>query len=199
MQGRRKSPSICSATVAWPGCWPPAAGCCLPGTPLPPGTFSLHPCQLAPNAPTVSRLAARLLDPLPLLLPCRTHYVVFDLWTGRWEVLDAAKRGVPQARWGSGGKPCASQAAQSCAGRGHAACRAHAVQRPFLAPLKACPRRRRPALRAGGGAPPPPPPPGADGAPRSADVPAGTLRPAALPPGHPPLLQAQARCSRGQA
>jgi hypothetical protein len=78
--------------------------------------------------------------------------VVFDLWTGRWEVLDAAKRGVPQARWGSGGKPCASQAAQSCAGRGHAACRAHAVQRPFLAPLKACPRRRRPALRA----PPPP-------------------------------------------
>lgn len=33
-----------------------------------------------------------------VVLPAWIHYVVFDLWTGRWEVLDAGRRGVPQVR-----------------------------------------------------------------------------------------------------
>ncbi|EFN52521.1 hypothetical protein CHLNCDRAFT_138925 [Chlorella variabilis] len=39
---------------------------------------------------------SKLLSMQRVVLPAWIHYVVFDLWTGRWEVLDAGRRGVPQ-------------------------------------------------------------------------------------------------------
>lgn len=40
-------------------------------------------------------LATRLHRPFPLRR--RLHYAAFDVWVGRWEVLDARHRGIPQA------------------------------------------------------------------------------------------------------
>ncbi|KAI3430273.1 hypothetical protein D9Q98_004869 [Chlorella vulgaris] len=39
---------------------------------------------------------ARLLSTRSAVLPAWVHYIVFDLWTARWEVLDSLNRGVPQ-------------------------------------------------------------------------------------------------------
>ncbi|PRW33664.1 serine threonine- kinase receptor R831 [Chlorella sorokiniana] len=39
---------------------------------------------------------ARLLSERSAVLPAWVHYVAFDLWVARWEVVDARERGVPQ-------------------------------------------------------------------------------------------------------
>lgn len=39
---------------------------------------------------------ARLLSSRSAVLPAWVHYVAFDLWVARWEVVDAQERGVPQ-------------------------------------------------------------------------------------------------------
>ncbi|KAL4452587.1 hypothetical protein ABPG75_008249 [Micractinium tetrahymenae] len=38
----------------------------------------------------------KLLHTRAAVLPAWVHYAAFDLWVGRWEVLDARSRGIPQ-------------------------------------------------------------------------------------------------------
>ena len=59
----------------------------------------------------------------------RLHYAAFDVWVGRWEVLDARSRGIPQAsrtrgaRLGIGGA-CWQAHLPSCALIRRLACKA---------------------------------------------------------------------------
>lgn len=58
-------------------------------------------CQAKASELQASELAITPLEPpkhLPCLFPIRRrlHYVAFDLWVARWEVVDAQERGVPQ-------------------------------------------------------------------------------------------------------
>lgn len=78
------------------GCWRPRPRQ-TPGPPPPP----------PPAAPEMAggsvadmfsfEGVAAMLAKRAAVLPAWTHYVVFDLWTARWEVQDALRRGVPQA------------------------------------------------------------------------------------------------------
>lgn len=58
-------------------------------------------CKWRASELQASEIANTLLEP-PKHLPClcpirrRVHYVAFDLWVARWEVVDARERGVPQ-------------------------------------------------------------------------------------------------------
>lgn len=40
---------------------------------------------------------AQLLKQRSIVLPVWLHFVVCDLWAGRWEALDGCRRGVPKA------------------------------------------------------------------------------------------------------